>query len=313
MDGHTRYRTVLLIVPAAFGAIAIVVWCGVSFLTAWWPTCTSFGQAVAAAPLLALAAAASALLAAGAVVQTGKLLAAARRERMALTVLAGSAQHVRHAFGAGVTLLDTALPLAITQGLRRPHTWLSTGLTRLLPRAALSAVLAHEAWHRMRRDPLRSACWRAAAALLWFLPVLRTAARHALTTMEHAADCAALRRGSTRSDILTALTALLATPSAAPAATVSFAVHASVSERIRLLAGTTSPPSPRGPTLLSFAMLFLLALPVLATAHQAQPPRYAARDACVAAEAPPQLIPRSSSHFRMQRAPISPLRTASTP
>lgn len=82
---------------------------------------------------------------------------------------------------------------AFTAGWLQPRIYLAEELgTRLSP-AELSAVIAHEAAHAARRDPLRLAALRFLGHLLFWIPVLRRLAQDCAEEAEIEADDAALR------------------------------------------------------------------------------------------------------------------------
>jgi Zn-dependent protease with chaperone function len=83
---------------------------------------------------------------------------------------------------------------AFCAGQVRPRVFVSTATARALEPAELDAVLAHEAQHRLRRDPLRIAAARALCEALFFLPVLRRLTERYCALAELSADAAALKR-----------------------------------------------------------------------------------------------------------------------
>jgi Zn-dependent protease with chaperone function len=89
-------------------------------------------------------------------------------------------------------VVEDARPTAMCAGLLRPRIYVSTAALELLGPHELQAVLAHEAHHRRRRDPLRLAVAQILGDALFFLPAVRRLARdHALLT-EIDADAAAV-------------------------------------------------------------------------------------------------------------------------
>jgi hypothetical protein len=89
-------------------------------------------------------------------------------------------------------------PVAFTLGLLRPRVYISTGARERLTAEQLSAVVAHEAHHRRRRDPLRLMATRAIAAALFFVPAGRALAADHARLVELDADAAAV--AATRSE-----------------------------------------------------------------------------------------------------------------
>ena len=78
-----------------------------------------------------------------------------------------------------VQVVSTDEVLCFCIGLLRPRIVVSTGLVNLLDRAELDAVLAHEASHQRRRDPLRLMVASVAIRGLFFVPALTDLARAA--------------------------------------------------------------------------------------------------------------------------------------
>lgn len=129
-------------------------------------------------------------------------------------------------------------PLAFTAGIGRPFVAVSRGLIARVSPDALSAVLAHEAHHAERRDPLRRALRRALADVLVVLPVLHWWAEWSAEREELGADRAALRRASPKAFA----EALLAT--ASPGASVALAGFDGAAEtRVAQLLGEPMPPN----------------------------------------------------------------------
>lgn len=94
--------------------------------------------------------------------------------------------------------LNSGAPVpAFTAGWWTPRVHVSTELVAALSDAQLRAVLAHEAAHVWRRDPLRLSLLRFFACLLFYLPALRRLADDAADEAEIAADDAAAAVPST--------------------------------------------------------------------------------------------------------------------
>jgi hypothetical protein len=81
---------------------------------------------------------------------------------------------------------------AFCLGFWRPRIWLTAGLTNLLTDDELAAVLAHEAYHCRRRDPLRLLISRAVKSAFFFLPLVGNLAKLAELQQEIAADQAVI-------------------------------------------------------------------------------------------------------------------------
>lgn len=89
-------------------------------------------------------------------------------------------------------LVEDQVPLAFCAGLARPRIYLSTGAAELLDEDELRAVLAHEAHHAARRDPLRLLVAAVLGDALFFLPVMRRLRQRYAAFAELAADEAAV-------------------------------------------------------------------------------------------------------------------------
>jgi Zn-dependent protease with chaperone function len=92
----------------------------------------------------------------------------------------------------GAWLIRDTRPRAFCAGLVRPRVYISTAAVSLLDAPALEAVLAHEAHHARRRDPLRMAAARVLARACFFVPGVAELGRHDHTLAELGADEAAL-------------------------------------------------------------------------------------------------------------------------
>lgn len=77
---------------------------------------------------------------------------------------------------------------AFTAGWWRPRVYVAAELAAVLDEPQLAAVLAHEAAHVARRDPLRLSLLRFLACTLFYLPALRRLAEDAADEAEIAAD-----------------------------------------------------------------------------------------------------------------------------
>jgi hypothetical protein len=95
--------------------------------------------------------------------------------------------------GHRVRIVATPVPLALCAGSLRPRIHVSHGALALLSRAELHAVLAHEAHHARRRDPLRALLCHAAAAPFARLPGFGCLGRRHAGVADLAADVAAAR------------------------------------------------------------------------------------------------------------------------
>lgn len=92
-----------------------------------------------------------------------------------------------------IRIVDGLPNPAFTAGFWRPMVYLSASLPESLEPAQLDAVLAHEAAHVSRRDPLRLSMLRFLACTLFFVPALRRLADDLADEAEVDADDAAIR------------------------------------------------------------------------------------------------------------------------
>jgi len=122
--------------------------------------------------------------------------------------------------GAGeVVCVDSPASSAFCAGLLRPRVFVTSGMVASLAGDELDAVLVHEAEHARRRDPLRRLAGRAAADVLFYLPLVGWWSASRLEDAELAADRAVIARVG-RAPLARALRATAAT--AAPAAGARF-------------------------------------------------------------------------------------------
>jgi hypothetical protein len=100
---------------------------------------------------------------------------------------------------ARARVIDDDEPNAFCIGLLRPRVYVSRAALALLSEEERAAVLAHEAHHARRRDPLRLLVARALAEGLFFLPAVRRLPERYAALAELAADeVAAGERGGRR-------------------------------------------------------------------------------------------------------------------
>jgi Zn-dependent protease with chaperone function len=126
--------------------------------------------------------------------------------------------------------------LCFCMGLLRPRVVVSTGLVELLDQAELDAVLAHEASHQRRRDPLRLLVAAVAIRGLFFVPALADLATAARLTTEIEADAAAVDRyGST--NLLRALKTVLRAVPRTPVGASAMVSSDLMSDRVQALRG----------------------------------------------------------------------------
>ncbi len=89
-------------------------------------------------------------------------------------------------------LIDDRRPLAFCAGYLRRRVYVSSGTVALLTASQLEAVLAHEAHHARRCDPLRMLVAQTLAESAFFIPVLSRSRERYAALAELAADDAAV-------------------------------------------------------------------------------------------------------------------------
>jgi Zn-dependent protease with chaperone function len=183
------------------------------------------------------------------------LAAAAAREVAALPRRPTPDALAAAADRSGVTAvicLDSPATSAFCAGLLRPRVFMTDSMVTSLGRDELAAVLVHEAEHARHRDPLRRLAGRAAADVLFWLPLVGWWTGRRLEDAELAADRAAIRRVG-RAPLARALRATAAPAAAAVGARFDGAGPA----RVTQLLGD-QPPRRRPP--LAACLLSLLGL-----------------------------------------------------
>lgn len=136
-------------------------------------------------------------------------LRASRRYERGLKVLAPVPGVAR------AQVVDHDEPQAFCIGLLRPRIYVSRAALELLGEDERAAVLAHEAHHARRRDPLRLLVARALADGLFFLPAVRRLPERYAALAELAADEAATAGRGGRRALAAALLAFDEHPSPA--------------------------------------------------------------------------------------------------
>lgn len=110
--------------------------------------------------------------------------------------------------GHSCLVLEGERPLAFCAGLLRPRIFVSRATVSTLSRSELNAVVAHEAHHRKRFDPLRHSIMRVMVDSLFFLPMLDEISQKCIERAEITADQAAAQNPGGRQALASALLAL---------------------------------------------------------------------------------------------------------
>jgi Zn-dependent protease with chaperone function len=151
-------------------------------------------------------------------VRASWLAATTARELAALPRASAPPSLIAAAQSAGITRLRCLAGTdrtAFCAGLLRPQVYLTTA-TATLGANELAAVLAHEAAHARRRDPLRRLITRAAADVMFWFPLLRWWQHRHVENAEVYADKAAIDHAG-RQGLAAALLAAAQPPVAVPA------------------------------------------------------------------------------------------------
>jgi Zn-dependent protease with chaperone function len=221
---------------------------------AWHPGRALCGQMTVAGCLGVAVLVVAALGVATWVVRAAWLAVSAARDvaRLARLPTTDALAAAAHRSGAGeVVCLDDPAAAAFCAGLLRPRVFVTAGMVASLAADELEAVLVHEAEHARRRDPLRRLVARAAAEVLFWLPLVGWWSRSRLEDAELAADRAAIGRVG-RSPLARALRA-----TAIPAAAVGAHFDGAGPARVTQLLGD---PLPHRHPPLAACLLSLLGL-----------------------------------------------------
>ncbi|MEI7027793.1 M56 family metallopeptidase [Paenibacillus sp. y28] len=177
----------------------------------------------------------------------------------------------RYGRDGGVLVIGHDEPLALTMGLLQPKIVVSSGLVRLLDEGELAAVLYHEQFHQRYRDPLKTFLLSLAAAVIWYVPVLKWLHLQYKIAREILADSYAMQELGSEAELGGALLKLLkrGTPRQMPFAYASFA-DTSINYRIHRILDPQAEPGamklPIGPLVVSahvvaaLSVLFVMAL-----------------------------------------------------
>ena len=134
-----------------------------------------------------------------------------------------------------VCVVDGLPNPAFTTGWWRPQVFVAHNLPQRLSPDELEAVLAHEAAHVRRRDPLRLFLLRSLAGVLFWLPAIRRLVADLADEAEIAADDAAARTHAL--PLASAILRLAGADLSVPDPTVGFQRTDLLARRIRRLAG----------------------------------------------------------------------------
>ncbi len=169
----------------------------------------------------------------------------------------------------GVGMVESGLPFALTVGLARARTLVSSALLAALSPARLEIVLAHEAEHARRRDPLRQLIARWLSVPLW--PSLRRALLRELElSAEQACDDAAACRIGDRLAVAETILAVERLCDGSPRLAAASISGSSVEERVQALLREPLRRRLRGWVLPGTAFALALALCAEPLHHEAE-------------------------------------------
>ncbi len=134
----------------------------------------------------------------------------------------------------GVDVIESGLPFALTVGIARARTLVSSALLAALSPLQLEIVLAHEAEHARRRDPLRQLIARWLSVPLW-PPLRRALLRELELSAEQACDDAAALRIEDRLVVADTILAVERLCKDSPRLAAPSMSGSSVGERVKLL------------------------------------------------------------------------------
>lgn len=235
---------------------------GSSFLSTWLPWLWAFGV----------------ILAAGRLAVALTLLGRWRRRSQRLTTAAPDGIEVR---------LLPGLAGPVAAGILQPVIFVPESWATWTPEVR-EAVIAHEAKHHQRRDPLWRAIGAAACTLHWFNPLVWWMARRLADQCEFACDAAVLADGM-RAERYANVLCDLAAATRSPATALAMAHEAGLEARVRRMFSVT----PQGSRAMILALLVLIALVAvgLVIVKPAEPP-------------PGPAIPREEIQLRLTADPF---------
>lgn len=156
-----------------------------------------------------------------------------------------------------VEIIDQEKPAAFCHGYIFPRIIISRGMMQLLDQDELRAVLAHEKYHLVYRDPLRLLLFHTAATVFFFIPGLKRLFTDFQTQLELAADEMAINEKQDRKHLASALYALLEYQESQPVSFVLSFYGNTMERRIEALSAVYSDKK-RKPWNFTLLSLFVL-------------------------------------------------------
>lgn len=164
-----------------------------------------------------------------------------------------------------VMVVRHQMPIALTMGFLNPGIVLSTGLIDLLDEEELDALLQHERFHLISKDPLTAFLLSLSASVLWYVPILKWIFKQYKTAREVLADAYAIRETGRLDSLSSALLKLVRVNQAKPYSfTYASFAETSINYRIQHLINPEAPLKHRLPVLqLTISLLVVLGLTAL--------------------------------------------------
>jgi beta-lactamase regulating signal transducer with metallopeptidase domain len=202
----------------------------------------------------------------------GSLVAQLVRTRKALRELGPAVSTPEHlkriedVLGIRVSLRRDARYFCCCADSLFPRVMMSTAMFDLFNEgdAQLTAVLAHEAAHVLRRDPARSIAVRCASNAMYFVPLARQLSKRALTAAELGADAYAVREAG-RKALVGALVQILGRSRPVLGSATEIASLDSLDVRIEALTTETVPRLRPGITVALVSVAALVGVGLLGT------------------------------------------------
>jgi beta-lactamase regulating signal transducer with metallopeptidase domain len=213
---YARPWTVAREHPVAVGVVVGVIAVQVAWMVGA-RVCPRMSMTECVVTAIALVATASAL---GVVIRIAWLAASTSRALAALPRAPISPSLQSAADRAGITRLRCLAGTdrtAFCAGFVRPRVYVTSATAEQLNARELDAVLAHEAAHARRRDPLRRLLTRAATDVVFWFPLLRWWLRTHVEKAEVRADKAAIGHAGRQALAAALLAAAAQPPAAVPA------------------------------------------------------------------------------------------------
>lgn len=95
-----------------------------------------------------------------------------------------------------VSIVDQVEPIVFTFGFRKPQILISTGMLTIVSEEELIAILEHERWHCLQRDPWKGFVASTIANSFFFLPVIQKLRELYFLEKEILADQFAIQKSS---------------------------------------------------------------------------------------------------------------------